>query len=477
MRRAGAVVIVSALSAAAVIVGASLPDSTKALAQAQSAGTGIRLAEAQKKAPAKKAAAKKKGAAAAGPVPPGYSSMPLAERVGIQFDLAWANYYNGLINGEFNDRAVAAVRAFQKDNRFRESGVLAPPERAALAARSKLKQEQVGWTMVEDKVTGAQIGLPTRQVPTSSPSRSGTRWASAQGQIQVETFRIREPGVTLSSVFEQQKKEPANRRLEVNLLRDDFFILNGMQGLKKFYVRAEVRDLEIRGFTLLYDQATEGIMDPVAVVMSSAFAPFPGSGLTTLIGPAPRRKVEYGTGLVVSAGGHILTDQKLTDGCEVVQVSGHGDANRLVDDSAAGLTLLRIFGAAELKPLALVHEGARAGDLTLVGIADPQAQGGGRAASTATARIAGDGLAPAPQLGFAGAAALDSQGRFFGMVTLKTSVLASAGSTTVPLPQAAIVSVETIRRFLDTQYVTAATGPAGADAVKAALVRVICVRR
>jgi peptidoglycan hydrolase-like protein with peptidoglycan-binding domain len=402
--------------------------------------------------------------------------MPLAERVGIQFDLAWANYYNGLINGEFNDRAVAAVRAFQKDNRFRETGVLAPQERTVLAARSKVKQEQVGWTMVDDKVTGAQIGLPTKQVPTTSAGRSGTRWASAQGQVQVETFRIREPGTTLSSVFERQKKEPPNRRLEVNLMREDFFILNGMQGLKKFYVRAEMRDLEIRGFTLLYDQATEGIMDPVAVVMSSAFAPFPGSGLTTLIGPAPRRKVEYGTGIVVTTAGHILTDQKLTEGCEVVQVSGHGDANREAEDKASGLTLLRVFGTAELRPMALVHEGVRTGDLTLAGIADPQTQGGARTATTATARITGDALAPAPQLGFAGAAALDSQGRFFGMVTLKTPVAAAAGPA-VPLPQASVVPVETIRRFLDAQYVTPATGASGADAAKAALVRVICVRR
>jgi hypothetical protein len=250
-----------------------------------------------------------------------------------------------------------------------------------------------------------------------------------------------------------------------------------MQGLKKFYVRAEVRNLEIRGFTLLYDQATEGIMDPVAVVMSSAFAPFPGTGLATLIGPAPRRKVEYGTGIVVTTAGHVLTDAKVTEGCDVVQVSGYGDANRQAEDSAAGLTLLHIFGSSEFKALPIVHDGARAGELTLVGIADPQAQAGGRAVTTATARLSGEGLQPSPQIGFAGAAALDSQGRFFGMVTLKTPVVASASSSTVPLAPAAIVPVEMIRRFLDAEHVMPATGPAGVDAAKAALVRVICVRR
>ena len=38
-----------------------------------------------------------------------------------------------------------------------------------------------------------------------------------------------------------------------------------MQGLKHFLVRAEVRDLEIRGITVLYDQAIEGTTDYVAL--------------------------------------------------------------------------------------------------------------------------------------------------------------------------------------------------------------------
>ena len=213
-------------------------------------------------------------------------------------------------------------------------------ERALLAASAKAKQAQVGWTMVDDAVTGARLGIPTKQVPNKSQSKTGTRWSSAQGQVQVETFRIREPGTTLAAVYEQQKKEPSTRKLEVNLLRPDFFILSGMQNLKKFYVRAEIKDGEVRGMTVLYDQATETIMDPVAVVMSSAFTPFPGVAGVAQIGPAPKRKVEYGTGIVVSAAGHILTDRQVTDGCNVIVVGGYGDADRQAEDKTADLALL-----------------------------------------------------------------------------------------------------------------------------------------
>jgi hypothetical protein len=246
-----------------------------------------------------------------------------------------------------------------------------------------------------------------------------------------------------------------------------------MQGLKHFLVRAEVRDLEIRGVTVLYDQAIENTTDYVALGVLSAYAPFPGTGVMALIGPPARSRIEYGTGIVVTASGHVLTDRKITEGCSVLQVAGHGDASLTAESN--NLALLRVFGASPLTPAALVHEGAAATALTLVGIADPQAQGGERAVSIATARLNGDGLEPPPRPGFAGAAAVDAQGRIFGMVTLKAPMLAGAAAAT--LPAVAIVPVNVIRKFLESQYVTPATGRSGIEAARASVVRVICVRR
>jgi peptidoglycan hydrolase-like protein with peptidoglycan-binding domain len=353
----------------------------------------IQVAEVAKKGKAEPKKGAPKGNPKGSPkgVPNG-SNMPLPERLGIQFDLAFTGHFNGLINGEFNERTATAIKSFQKSIGARETGTLAPPERAQLAANSKAVQERVGWAMVDDKVTGAQLGLPTKQVPRTMRSGSGTRWSSAQGQVQIETFRIRGPGTTLATVAESQRSEPPNRKIEVNFTRDDFFILSGLQGLKKFYVRAQVRDLEVRGVTILYDQATEGIMDAVTVVMSSAFAPFSGTGLTDLMGPT-RRKVEYGTGIVITPGGHVLTDRLLVEGCNVIQMAGLGDATLLAEDNKSGLALLRVFGVSDLTPAALMHDGARGGELTLVGIADPLLQAGGRAVTTATGRSSGS---PAP---------------------------------------------------------------------------------
>jgi hypothetical protein len=58
-------------------------------------------------------------------------------------------------------------------------------------------------------------------------------------------------------------------------------------------------------------------------------------------------------------------------------------------------------------------------------------------------------------------------------VTLKAPLMAGTG----PLPPANVVPVDMIRRFLEAQYITPATGRAGAEAAKASVVRVMCVRR
>jgi len=443
-------------------------------AQAQSPAPAPAKKKAAPKAKApKKGEPKAKGESNAKGVPAAYASMPVAERAAIQFDLNWTYHYSGQADGNFNERSVTAVKAFQKARGFSETGVLDNSQREALATSAQNRRERVGWRMVEDRATGAQVGIPTKLASHESRVGSGTRWQSAQGQLQIATFRIREPGATLATVFADQRREPPNRRIASSVLRNHDFVLTGMQGLKYFLVRAEVRDLEIRGVTVLYDQAIESTTDYVGLAVLSAFAPFQGSGVMALIGPPARSTIEYGSGIVVSASGHIVTDRRLTEGCNVLEIAGQGDASRLAEQDS--IALLRVFGTGALTPAALVHAGVRVSPLTLVGIAEPQAQAGQRAVSTATATLSGDGLDPTPQLGFAGAAALDSQGHLAGMVSLKSPVLAGAGATT--LPPATIAPIATIREFLDAHGVAPATGAAGIDAVKASVVRVICVRR
>jgi putative peptidoglycan binding protein len=418
--------------------------------------------------PATKSAAKP-GRASPTPAPAKgfYAGIPDAERLAIQSDLIWTGDYNGVVGAEFGDRAIAAVQAFQKRNGGKDTGILNPEERAKLAQAARTRQEQAGWRIVDDPATGARLGIPQKLAPQAAKAATGSHWQSVHGEVQVETFRVAAAGTTLAGVFEQQRKQPAERKVEYNVLRPDFFVLSGMQNLKKFYVRGQVKDNEVRGLTILYDQALEGTWDRIAVAMSSAFAAFPAQ--TASPAAASRRKVEYGTGLVVSPTGDIVTDGDLLAGCEFVVVPGFGHAERVAEEK--GLALLRLNGASHLASIALGNGGPPpAGDITFVGIADPQAQNGGTTVSIARGRVAANGGAidPAPGAGFAGAAALDRDGNVAGMVGARAAS-AAAGAQVVP--------AQAITQFLEAQRIAPTAGRGGLDGVKAATVRVICVRK
>jgi hypothetical protein len=404
------------------------------------------------------------------------NAMAQAERQAIQSDLAWTGHYNGNINGEVSERMVAAIKAWQKDNGGKQTGVLNPQERGALTDAARRRQDNVGWRTVTDAGSGVRLGVPTKLVPQQSSDANGAKWSSSTGTIQILLSRRKEASPTTAKLAEQEKKEPAGRRIDYSVVKPDFFVVSGMQGLKKFYVRGQFRDSEVRILTILYDQATEGTMEPVVVAMSSAFNPFP-TGVQTS-GPPPRKTVEYGTGIVVSDDGAVVTDRQIVDGCISIVIAGRGHADRVAENKENDLALLRIYGARDLKPLGL-GSGAAKSAVDLTGIADPQSQGGAAAVSSVKSLITPVGggndlaLAPPPAIGFSGAAALDGEGKFAGIALLKPVVVAGTTSGATP-GQATLVHADIVRDFLKANGVTA---NGSASDARAAVVRVICVRK
>src|SRR6201999_140946 len=204
--------------------------------------------------------------------------------------------------------------------------------------------------------TGARLGVPTKLVPQQSSDATGARWNSPTGTIQIQLARRKEAGPTTAKLAEREKKDPPGRTVDYTVVKPDFFVLSGMQGLKKFYLRGTFKGDEVRILTILYDQATENTVEPVVIAMSSAFTPFPTGPQA---GPPPRKTVEYGTGIVVADDGAIVTDRLVTDGCLAITIGGYGNADRVAEDREHDLALLRIYGARGLKPLSLAGGGAR----------------------------------------------------------------------------------------------------------------------
>jgi hypothetical protein len=414
-------------------------------------------------------------AATRAPPPPAgatqfYAALTKPERVAIETDLIWTGDYGGVADGDMSVSALAAVRAFQGRNGGKPTGVLNPQEQKALAAAGRTARHAVGWRLFEDPVTGVRLGVPTKVVARTLQGASSTSFASPHGELQIETFRIDAPGTTLQAVFDQHRKD-RTRSVETALLRPDFFVIAGEQGgVKKFSVRAAVKDGEVRGEIIRYDLATQGTFARLVTAMESAFAAFPTGAL---VGPDAQRGVEYATGVIVDAAGRILTDRQATQGCLSITIAGLGNADREAEE--ADLALLRLYGARALHAVPVAVSSVAADGVTLVGVADPALQAGRAAVTAAPARLGVAELGrkrplePSPVAGFSGAAALDPEGRLVGVVTLSSA----AGGA----PQALLVPSEGVRQFLAGAHVALDPGaPRSPADFAAGIVRVICTR-
>ena len=194
--------------------------------------------------------------------------------------------------------------------------------------------------------------FPTKLVPQQTSDANGAKWTSPTGTVQIQLTRRKEANPTTAKLAEKEKKE-AGRNIDYTVVKPDFFVLSGLQGLKKFYLRGTFKGDEVRILTILYDQATENTVEPVVIAMSSAFNAFPTGA--QVAGPPPRKTVEYGTGVVVSDDGAIVADRQITDGCIAIAIAGFGNADRVAEDKDHDLALLRIYGARGLKPLNLAN--------------------------------------------------------------------------------------------------------------------------
>src|SRR5665213_1555078 len=162
------------------------------------------------------------------------NALAQGERLALQSDLAWVGQYNAVITGEVSDRMVAAIKEFQKARGGKQTGVLNPQERGVLADTAKRRRENVGWKIVTDAGTGVQLGIPGKLVPQQSSDANGSKWSSPTGTIQIQLARRKEANPTTAKLADREKKEPAGRTVDYTVVKPDFFVMSGVQGMKTY---------------------------------------------------------------------------------------------------------------------------------------------------------------------------------------------------------------------------------------------------
>ena len=387
------------------------------------------------------------------------NAMGQAERLALQSDLAWVGQYNGAITGDVSERMVNAIKEFQKGRGGKPTGVLNPQERGVLADTA---QAEAGKCRLEDRHRSRHRRAARHPDQTGAPAgqrRQRHQMDLSTGTVQVQLARRKEANPTTAKLAEREKKEPG-RTVDYTVVKPDFFVLSGLQGLKKFYMRGTFKGDEVRILTILYDQATENTVEPVVIAMSSAFNAFPAG--TQAAGPPPRKTVEYGTGDRRRRRRHDPRrppdHRRLRHGRHrgLRQCRSHRRGQGTRSRAAAHLRRARTEAAqsrqrrreGRTRPYRH-HRSAEPGRRRR----REQRQGVDRPARWRRRSC----VSPAPALGFSGAAALDDDGKFAGIAVMKPVQVAGPANGSAAA-QAVLVAAETVRGFLKANGVNASGG-------------------
>lgn len=157
-------------------------------------------------------------------------------------------------------------------------------------------------------------------------------------------------------------------------------------------------------------------------------SPSPAPGTRVASADAPPAPSGSGTGFVVTGTGHLLTNQHVISGCGSLSVDGHAAAV-LAEDAVFDLALLQVDGITGVSPAVFAGSPARLNsDVTVVGYPLSGLLGGlnvTRGAVTGTKGVGGDGInmqisAPV-QPGNSGGPVLNGAGQVVGVVVARLS--------------------------------------------------------
>lgn len=372
----------------------------------------------------------------------------------LQAGLAFANVYNGLIDGAWGngsqralerfvaesggsaafvtnaDAVMAAMQAFTAINAEGwERQYIAALDMSFLVPTAVLVDGALSDAFVNMNVSGRSIGY---SMTIDTGAAAETYHAYTAGQAVGEVYTMRRPKLWITSA----------RTAEGVTL----------------YTRS---DLRARGWSTLMISGTDRDAGALAAITGSiapGYAPAIGispgrlaTGVEVLARivaeedapesppqPAPGTKAASadadpapsgsGTGFIVTSDGHLLTNQHVISGCGSLSVDGQA-ATVLAEDALFDLALLRVDALSGAEPAVFAGSPARLNsDVTVVGYPLSGLLGGlnvTRGAVTSTKGVGGDGInmqisAPV-QPGNSGGPVLNAFGQVVGVVVARLS--------------------------------------------------------
>lgn len=417
----------------------------------------------------------------------------------LQAGLAFANVYNGLIDGAWGSGSQRALERFTAENGGSAGFVTnADAVFAAMQAFSAINTE--GWERQYISALDLSFLVPTAALVDGAPSETFVNM-NVSGRSIGYSMTI-DTGAAAERYHAYTARQAVGEAYTVRRPRLWITSARTAEGVT-LYTRS---DLRAAGWSTLMISGTDRDAGALAAITGSiapGYAPAIGispgrlaEGVEVLArivaeegapdtrpvpapgasaaraDPAPAPAVSgSGTGFIVTEAGHLLTNQHVISGCASLTVDGH-PGTVLAEDAVFDLALLLVDALSGAAPAPFADSPARLNsDVTVVGYPLSGLLGGlnvTRGAVTSTKGIGGDGInmqisAPV-QPGNSGGPVLNGSGQVVGVVVARLSDSYAVKSYgTVPQNVNFAIRGEIAKLFLAQNgvepTVTAAEGP------------------
>ena len=395
-----------------------------------------------------------------------FMSMSLDQRIKMQVLLTAAGYWPAVPTASFSTRLFDAIEKFQGDNGFVALGVLNSEQMEKLQLVGGSYLNRWNFEAIKHPMANVEVWVPMGLPMFERLTPAGLAFTnSAYGVLLAYDFY---PEFNLRFSFEallSKLRRNGSTIYYTKLYHDDFFVVSYSDGGTDAYVRYHQLGTGGIGFSLYWNHnATDAHIERIATLISGSLwsavtgAPFTSpftvrpeapSEVARAASPTPepqqpapspvlpqpeRHRASSGTGIYVTADGHLITNAHVVRDCSDIQVeTGLGTfevAKLLAKDTANDLALLKI--SFKPKSIAALRSTVRLGEnVEAFGypLSEILATSGNFTTGnvTALAGLGDDGrffqISAPVQPGNSGGPLLDENGNLIGVVSSKLNFL------------------------------------------------------
>ncbi|MBE9637446.1 serine protease [Salipiger mangrovisoli] len=286
------------------------------------------------------------------------AQLSAAERQQLQVALRWSGHYDSAIDGAFGNGTRMAMGAWQRDNGYEVTGILTTRQRADLIGKYNAVLEGTAMQQVTDAKAGIAIELPMGVLAFDRREAPFAIYKGNGELPEAQALLISQPGDRkalggLYEILQTLAIVPVNGPRS---LRRDGFSLSGANARITSHTEVQLRDGQIKGWTLVWPAGDEARFERIVNIMKTSFRATPGvldpasvsddgQSLDLVSGLPIRKPRETVAGFFVDARGALLTSAASVAGCGRLTLDGSYGAELVQSDATLGVALLRATSA------------------------------------------------------------------------------------------------------------------------------------